>query len=205
MEIKHHEEGAIDIEGDLDADMFMAAVQEIKKVGDTVILITLCPTDAAMLISGSKALEIALSRGNGHIYLQNYILKLDEGIPPGCGTVKGEVRKVWLEFPPGKGRKLTQKGFRKRFFADETLTPQEQRVETLAAKYHEIWSAEMKATLGQNIDLTGGHIKIPEEKFWKWHRRMYTPYDQLPEEKREANRELVRKYGLDKLWRKEEL
>lgn len=199
MEIKHHEEGAIDIEGDLDTDMFMAAIGEIEKVGDTVTEVSFCPADAARLISSSRALEMSLSREGGHLYLHGHILKLDDGRPSGCGTVTGKARKVWLEFPLSKGAPLTQKGFRKRFFANETLTPQEQRVETLAAKYHEIWSVQMKVMLDQLTPLTGGHLEIPEKTVTRWWRRMYASYDQLPEEKRESNRKVVREFGLDKV------
>jgi len=66
--------------------------------------------------------------------------------------------------------------------------------EKLAAIEHERWADWQKWMHEQCSELACGELVIPKYLVARWERQIATPYDQLSEREKEADRDQVRRY-----------
>ena len=64
-------------------------------------------------------------------------------------------------------------------------------VEELADKMHDIWIRWMAYMFSKNPPNKDGTWTMPKEFVYRWLRQMNTPYDELTEEEKESDRELA--------------
>jgi len=70
------------------------------------------------------------------------------------------------------------------------MTEQE-RIEYLADKEHDSWSNWMKWLFKCSVSNEDGTITIPKDKIVQWQRQMNTPYSELSEPEKEADRKEI--------------
>ncbi len=61
--------------------------------------------------------------------------------------------------------------------------------EELAAYAHDAWSRWMKYLFDESIEVGDGCYEIPAPLVRRWQRQMNTPYEKLPEEEKESDRQ----------------
>ena len=73
-------------------------------------------------------------------------------------------------------------------------------LEILAEKQHEIWVAWMKFMF-ENGGASDGydHWTMWRDKRDRWLRQMATPYAELSEKEKQSDRDVLTKFGIDKL------
>ena len=76
----------------------------------------------------------------------------------------------------------------------DKMSLQEDRIEKLADKQHEIWADWMKYMFNCGTYDNKGNWVMPEEKVKRWQRQMVTPYSELSEKEKQSDRDQVDKF-----------